>query len=302
MRLHRPRVRGMPGPVEVVREAAQALEAGRQREAGRRDRRDADGVHARGMIPGPIAHVNRFSDRARAALPPAHASARTIGPCRCASRSSPPSASRGPRPAAWPTSSTRWRARSASSAPTAIGAGRRLPAALPRRPGSRRRSSAPTILRVPDPRAPAGQQHGRRSSTSPADGYRLRLVDHPAAFDRDGFYGDAAGDYPDNAWRFGLFCRAALEALRADARPVDVLHLHDWHTGPAAIFRDARYADDPIVGGRRDPADAPQPRLPRLDAAERPRAARAAARRRRRPARRGWGRPAARRASSAPSS
>ena len=27
-----------------------------------------------------------------------------------------------------------------------------------------------------------------------------------------------------------------------------MLHLHDWHTGPAAIFRDARYADDPIVG------------------------------------------------------
>ena len=52
-----------------------------------------------------------------------------------------------------------------------------------------------------------------------ADGYRLRLVDHPAAFDRDGFYGDAAGDYADNAWRFGLFCRAALEALRADGRP-----------------------------------------------------------------------------------
>ncbi len=50
-----------------------------------------------------------------------------------------------------------------------------------------------------------------------------------------GFYGDATGDYPDNAWRFGLFCRAALEALRADGRPLDVLHLHDWHTGPAAI-------------------------------------------------------------------
>ncbi len=73
-------------------------------------------------------------------------------------------------------------------------------------------------------------------------------MDHPAAFDREGFYGDAAGDYADNAWRFGLFCRAALEALRADDRPLDVLHLHDWHTGPAAIWRDERYADDPIIG------------------------------------------------------
>jgi len=104
-----------------------------------------------------------------------------------------------------------------------------------------------TVLEVPDPLAPAG--HSQVTVTDvPAGGYRLRLVDMPAAFDRNGFYGDANGDYADNAWRFGLFCRAALEALRADDRPLDVLHLHDWHTGPAAIFRDARYADDPIIG------------------------------------------------------
>ena len=104
-----------------------------------------------------------------------------------------------------------------------------------------------TALRVPDPRSPSGHSTVTVLDVA-ADGYRLRLIDHPAAFDREGFYGDAAGDYADNAWRFGLFCRAALEALRADGRAVDVLHLHDWHTGPAAIFRDARYADDPIVG------------------------------------------------------
>jgi starch synthase len=103
-----------------------------------------------------------------------------------------------------------------------------------------------TVLEVPDPRSPSG--HSPVSVIDvPAGGYRLRLVDLPAAFDREGFYGDAAGDYADNAWRFGMFCRAALEALRADERPLDVLHLHDWHTGPAAIFRDARYADDPIL-------------------------------------------------------
>jgi starch synthase len=104
-----------------------------------------------------------------------------------------------------------------------------------------------TTLRVPDPRSPSGHSTVTVVDVA-ADGYRLRLIDHPAAFDREGFYGDAAGDYADNAWRFGLFCRAAFEALRADGRPVDVLHLHDWHTGPAAIFRDARYADDPILG------------------------------------------------------
>jgi starch synthase len=103
-------------------------------------------------------------------------------------------------------------------------------------------------LPVPDPRSPSGSSTVRILDVA-ADGYRLRLVDHPAAFDREGYYGDDAGDYPDNPWRFGLFCRAALEALRADGRPLDVLHLHDWHAGPAAIYRDARYADDPALGG-----------------------------------------------------
>jgi starch synthase len=65
-----------------------------------------------------------------------------------------------------------------------------------------------------------------------ADGYRLRLVDVPAAFDRDGYY-----DHPDDAWRFAVFCRAALGALRRDGEPLDVLHLHDWHTGPALLER-----------------------------------------------------------------
>ncbi|HEX5239609.1 MAG TPA: glycogen/starch synthase [Candidatus Limnocylindrales bacterium] len=102
-------------------------------------------------------------------------------------------------------------------------------------------------LGVPDPFGPGG-----RTSLSvvdvPGDGYRLRLIDHPPAYDRDGYYGDANGDFPDNAWRFGLFCRAALEVLRAEDPPVDVLHLHDWHTGPAAILRDTVLRDDPVIG------------------------------------------------------
>jgi glycogen synthase len=102
-------------------------------------------------------------------------------------------------------------------------------------------------LTVPDPLADGGTSEVTIVDV-PGDGYRLRLVDHAPAFDRDGFYGDASGDFPDNAWRFGLFCRAALEALRADGRPVDVLHLHDWHTGPAAIQRDTVYRDDRVVG------------------------------------------------------
>jgi starch synthase len=104
-----------------------------------------------------------------------------------------------------------------------------------------------STISVPDPRARTGSSDVTIVDVE-ADGYRLRLVDHPPAFDRAGFYGDAAGDYADNAWRFGLYVRAALEALRADGRPVDVLHAHDWQAGPAGIFRDRWYADDPVVG------------------------------------------------------
>jgi starch synthase len=104
-----------------------------------------------------------------------------------------------------------------------------------------------TSLSVPDPRAIGGSSDVTIIEVA-GDGYRLRLVDHSPAFDRAALYGDAAGDYADNAWRFGLYCRAALEALRADDRPVDVLHLHDWQAGPAAIFRERWYDDDPVIG------------------------------------------------------
>ncbi len=103
-------------------------------------------------------------------------------------------------------------------------------------------------VRVPDPLSPTGSTEVTIVDVV-SHGYRLRLVDHPPAFDRAGYYGEPGGhDYPDNAWRFGLFCRAALEVLRTDNRPVDVLHLHDWHAAPAVILRDRFYADDPIVG------------------------------------------------------
>ena len=65
-----------------------------------------------------------------------------------------------------------------------------------------------------------------------ADGYWLRLIDVPSAFDRDAFY-----DHPDDPWRFAVFCRAALAVMRRDELAIDVLHIHDWHTGPVLLER-----------------------------------------------------------------
>ena len=74
-------------------------------------------------------------------------------------------------------------------------------------------------------------------------GYRLCLVDHPPSFDRSNYYGEDGADYPDNGFRFSLLGRTALEAMRAEARPVDVLHSHDWEGAPAILLLRHRYAD-----------------------------------------------------------
>jgi starch synthase len=100
---------------------------------------------------------------------------------------------------------------------------------------------------VPDPMAPGGVSEVTIRSFD-ADGYRLRLVDHPPAFDRPGFYGDSAGDYPDNPRRFALLGRAALETRRAERRPVDLVAIHDWQACPVALLRDLHYTADPFVG------------------------------------------------------
>jgi starch synthase len=78
-------------------------------------------------------------------------------------------------------------------------------------------------------------------------GYRLRLVQHAHSFDREGLYVDAAGDFPDNAARFTLLGRAALEAIRAEARPVDIIHGHDWQAGPLLLSLRHRYRSDPLL-------------------------------------------------------
>ena len=71
----------------------------------------------------------------------------------------------------------------------------------------------------------------------PADGAPgLLFVDHRPSFDRAGIYGDAAGPYEDNAQRFALFSRAAVQvALRMMDGPT-VIHAHDWHAALALVY------------------------------------------------------------------
>jgi starch synthase len=63
--------------------------------------------------------------------------------------------------------------------------------------------------------------------TEDAAGVPLYLIDHPGFFNRDGIYGEAGRDYPDNFRRFIFFGRAA--AAVVDRIAPDVIHAHDWH-------------------------------------------------------------------------
>jgi len=74
------------------------------------------------------------------------------------------------------------------------------------------------------------------------DGVRIWFVDCPAFFDRAGIYGEAAGDYPDSAERFGLLSHVALEtAARIGLNP-SVVHAHDWQAGLTPAYVKTRYA------------------------------------------------------------
>ncbi len=107
-------------------------------------------------------------------------------------------------------------------------------------------------------------------------GYRLRLVDAPAAFDRDGIYG-----FDDDPWRFGLLGRAALETLRVEARSRSTCSTSTTGTrppaGPARPVLRRRPDRRPRPAGL-DPDD-PQPGLPRLGRPGRPGQPRAGPRR-----------------------
>lgn len=75
------------------------------------------------------------------------------------------------------------------------------------------------------------------------------FVGAPELFERDGLYGDASGDYPDNVYRFAVFSRAALEYLHLAGERPSVIHAHDWQAGLVPVYQKMQFSENPIVGG-----------------------------------------------------
>lgn len=80
-----------------------------------------------------------------------------------------------------------------------------------------------------------------------ADGpTKTYFVDYPPYFDREGFYGTAEGDYPDNSHRFLLLSHAAIEIAKQDFQP-DLIHCHEWQSGMLPVLLKTVYRDDPAA-------------------------------------------------------
>ena len=75
------------------------------------------------------------------------------------------------------------------------------------------------------------------------DAIPVYMIDAPRYFERENIYG-----YTDDGERFILFCRGALEAMRALNWSPDIIHCHDWHTGIVPNWMHTIYHDDPFFG------------------------------------------------------
>jgi starch synthase len=77
-------------------------------------------------------------------------------------------------------------------------------------------------------------------------GVQYYFIECAELFDRPGLYTTPKGDYPDNAERFGFFCRAVIEAAKQLGVP-QIFHVHDWQTALLPIYLRTVYAADPAL-------------------------------------------------------
>jgi starch synthase len=84
--------------------------------------------------------------------------------------------------------------------------------------------------------------------TTVQPGVTYYFVQCPALYDRDGIYGTAAGDYPDNHLRFAVLSMAAIGVARRLFWP-DLLHVHDWQAALTPVYLREHFRGDPTFIG-----------------------------------------------------
>lgn len=84
----------------------------------------------------------------------------------------------------------------------------------------------------------AGVEHWIGVQRATLDGgVPVWFVEFDAYFGRDGIYNDSVhGDYADNAFRFAMLSKSALQICKDAGFIPDVMHAHDWHTALVPVF------------------------------------------------------------------
>ncbi len=73
-------------------------------------------------------------------------------------------------------------------------------------------------------------------STLLEDEVPVWFVDYERFFGRPGIYDYAGREYPDNAFRYALLSKAAMQICKDRGFIPDVVHAHDWPTALVAVF------------------------------------------------------------------
>src|SRR5439155_11106185 len=122
-------------------------------------------------------------------------------------------------------------------AKTLARAGHQVGLVTPLYAGIRERFPALKPLGLPlDIRLGTQPVHGEVWGLEPLKRLTIYFVDQPAFYQRPALYQQNGADYPDNAERFIFFSKAVAHlALELPWKP-ELLHLHDWQTGFAALI------------------------------------------------------------------
>src|SRR3989338_7182479 len=80
---------------------------------------------------------------------------------------------------------------------------------------------------------------------------KVYFIEDDAYFNRDGLYGDKAGDYKDNLDRFSYYSRRALELLKEINFSADIIHCHDWQSALVPVYLKTLYIDNPFYQNAR---------------------------------------------------
>ena len=80
---------------------------------------------------------------------------------------------------------------------------------------------------------------------------KVYFIEDDAYFNRDGLYGDKAGDYKDNLDRFSYYSRRALELLKEINFSADIIHCHDWQSALIPVYLKTLYIDNPFYKNTR---------------------------------------------------